>query len=92
MRIRAIFDPLLTRVSGIDRKIGAANYPVYLSSLWKPDEIMRQSYFIPLPNLDEQAVPLRIIVGVYDSAQAALPINASNIEMLGGGGQRILPV
>ncbi len=79
-----LLDPALTRVSGIDRQLGAANFPAHLSSRWRPDEIMRQSYFIPLPDLGEQAVPLRIIVGVYDSAQAALPITASNIEMLGG--------
>ena len=79
-----LLDPALTRVSGIDRQLGAANFPVHLSSRWRPDEIMRQSYFIPLPDLGDQAVPLRIIVGVYDSAQAPLPISASNIEMLGG--------
>ena len=77
-----LLDPTLTRVGGADRVLGAANFPVYPSSQWKPGEIVRQSYFIPLPKF-EGAVPLRIIVGLRRNDDR-LPVTNGSVEILDG--------
>ncbi|MEK6575693.1 MAG: hypothetical protein AABZ58_15400, partial [Chloroflexota bacterium] len=77
-----LLDPTLTRVGGADRVLGAANFPVYPSSQWKPGEIVRQSYFIPLPKF-EAAVPLRIIVGLRRNDDR-LPVTNGSVEILDG--------
>ncbi|MFQ6014048.1 MAG: ArnT family glycosyltransferase [Anaerolineae bacterium] len=72
------------RLGGTDRLLGGANFPVYLSSHWRPGEIVRQSYLVPFPDIEDQAVPMRVLAGIYGERLERLPITASLVETLGG--------